>query len=56
MTTSTENTKWIDEAFKFDLGKNTNLKFKTTKFQFKAFCNKCGSDDCQIFKEIEEVK
>ncbi len=55
--TSTENTKKIDEAFKFDESKykKTEMRRITTITTWKAFCNECGSSNTFVYPSILEV-
>jgi len=57
--TSTENTKEIDKAFHIDCSMYPNkasMKCRRCSIKYKAFCNKCNSDDCFIYPSITELK
>ena len=57
-STSTESTKEIDKAFNFDLSMYPNSDFRIRKrsIKYKAYCNKCNSDDCFVYPSITELK
>lgn len=55
-STSTESTKEIDEAFKFDLSMYPNSAHgvRIRRIEYKAYCNNCNSDDCSVYPSITE--
>ncbi len=55
--TSTENTKKIDEAFKFDENKYKKLRMRrlNTITNWKAICNECGSFNTTVYPSIQEI-
>ena len=54
--TSSDNTKKIDEAFRFDESYYKKLEMKGFRkiTTWKAFCNECGSFNTTVYPSISE--
>ena len=53
--TQTENTKELDKSFEIDCSDypKSQVKVRKIKTTYRAICNKCNSEDCQIIEVIE---